>query len=85
MSSREYSTGQESRYDVREDVTADPRKRGVARQPLGDGQGRGPRPAADLDDRRRVSREPARDGLGSQPVVDLIEQVVVGEVVEPEG
>ena len=43
------------------------------------------RAAADLDDRRRPRRrQRAGDGLGAQPVVDLVEQVVVGEVVEPE-
>src|SRR5947208_3357590 len=32
----------------------------------------------------RVSRMGADDGFGPEAVVDLVEQVVVGEVVEPE-
>ena len=44
-----------------------------------------PEPPPISSDRRRPRRrQRAGDGLGAEPVVDLVEQVVVGEVVEPE-
>ena len=76
---------QEGRDDLGEDVPLDARQRGVAGQPLAEGQRRGARAAADLDERRPARRrQRADDRLGAEPVVDLVEQVVVGEVVEPQ-
>ena len=58
----------------------------VAGQPLAHGQRRRARAAADLEDHRRPRRRQGADhGLRAQAVVDLVEEVVVREVVEPQG
>src|SRR4029453_4941899 len=76
---------QERRDDLREDVPADARERPVAGQPLRDREGRRARAAADLDDGRRTrGGQLAEDGLRTETVVDLVQEVVVREVVEPQ-
>ena len=60
-------------------------RRGVAGEPFAEGQRRRARAAADLDERRApCRRQRPDDRLGAEAVVDLVEQVVVGEVVEPQ-
>ena len=53
-------------------------------QPLQESQGAAAEPAAQLEDRAAWPGKPLLDGERSQAVVDDIEAVVVGEVVDPE-